>query len=395
MAVITPPKYVISVLEALMRGGFEAYMVGGCVRDRLMGRRPNDWDVCTNALPEQVQGLFGRTHPTGLRHGTITVVSSGHPIEVTTYRSDGKYTDHRRPENVEFVGSLTEDLRRRDFTMNAIAMSSKNELCDPFGGRADIESRLIRCVGAPQERFNEDALRMLRALRFSAVLGFDIEQETYAAAKKLAPLTGALAAERISSELEKALCSQRPQIAGDMLHLGLLCRILGESRPEIDLSPLASLPRAAELRFAGLGAIMLREGVIGDVGDFFRALKLDGATIKNASGGAQAALDGAPKTAADWKSLSLRIGDGGCLCAAAAARVLGETGSLAAWRRLVRADECRSVGQLAVSGADLLELGLCGTKLGRVQKQLLERVIEQPSLNSRQTLLKLAAELID
>ena len=180
-------------------------MAGGCVRDTLMGRRPNDWDVATSAAPEAVQSLFRRTVPTGLRHGTVTVLYGGGRCEVTTYRVEGAYSDHRRPDSVRFTPSLSDDLSRRDFTINAMAMDASGNVTDPFGGREDISRRIVRCVGEPRERFEEDALRMLRAVRFAAKLGFEIEAGTRCAIRRCAPLAASLSAERVAGELSGVL----------------------------------------------------------------------------------------------------------------------------------------------------------------------------------------------
>lgn len=393
MPAITPPKYAAAVLSALEAAGFEAYMVGGCVRDALMHRRAQDWDICTSALPEQTERVFPRTHPTGLKHGTVTVVSAGHPIEVTTFRADGEYLDHRRPESVQFVSSLEADLRRRDFTINAMAMPLSGDIRDPFGGRADIQARLIRCVGESEERFSEDALRMLRALRFSAVLDFEIEENTYAAITRLAPLCAHLAAERVCTELKKALCSARPERAADMLALGLLCRIFGDARPVLDLSPLSRLPKEGSARLAGFCALLRRGGVIDSTGDFLRALRLDSETTKNVAAGVEAALAAPPESEADFKRLSARIGDGGCFCAAAAAQTLGQKNALALWRGVLRQNDCRSISSLAVSGKDLAALGFKGAEIGAALSGLLDAVISQPELNEKDTLLALALKI--
>ena len=176
------------VLDTLQRAGFEAWYVGGCVRDTLLGRPIHDWDVTTSALPEQVLALFPRTVPTGLQHGTVTVLSDSGPVEVTTYRADGDYHDGRHPDGVRFVRSLREDTARRDFTVNAMAMDQRGNIRDFYGGRADLAAGILRCVGAPERRFREDALRMLRACRFAAQLGFAIEPETWAALLRCEPL---------------------------------------------------------------------------------------------------------------------------------------------------------------------------------------------------------------
>ena len=184
------PKYVKTVLEMLEEAGYEAWCVGGCVRDGLLGRIPGDWDVTTSAMPEETMAVFGgRTVPTGLQHGTVTVRADHKSVEVTTYRVDGAYHDHRRPDSVSFTHSLEEDLRRRDFTINAMAINLKGELRDPFGGQRDLKAGVLRCVGDPDQRFCEDALRILRGIRFAAVLGFDIDSET--AVAQLGGMAGA------------------------------------------------------------------------------------------------------------------------------------------------------------------------------------------------------------
>ena len=193
MANVSPPKYVKHILITLQSRGHAAYLVGGCVRDMILGVHPQDWDICTSALPEQTLEIFPNTRPTGLKHGTVTVYVNSRSVEVTTFRSDGAYADHRHPTAVSFVGDLTTDLSRRDFTMNAIALPPDGLVVDPFGGVDDIKNRIIRCVGYPELRFEEDALRMFRALRFSARLGFTIEEKTLSAIEKKAPLAASLA----------------------------------------------------------------------------------------------------------------------------------------------------------------------------------------------------------
>ena len=204
------PAPVSDLLARLKQSGFSAYAVGGCVRDSLLGFTPHDWDICTSALPEQMQAVFHDLHTveTGLKHGTLTVVVNHIPYEVTTYRVDGKYTDHRHPDSVLFVDDLTEDLARRDFTVNAMAYSQETGLVDPFGGQHDLSAGLIRCVGKPEQRFEEDALRILRALRFASVYGFAIEPATAAALQKMAPDLRHVAGERIREELLKLLCGK-------------------------------------------------------------------------------------------------------------------------------------------------------------------------------------------
>jgi len=195
------------VIDTLEANGYEAYVVGGCVRDSFMGKIPEDWDICTSALPEQTADCFPDSHiiETGLKHGTITIITNHIPIEATTYRVDGDYSDNRRPDSVEFVRELKEDLSRRDFTINAMAYNHSRGLVDYFGGVSDIKGKTIRCVGDADKRFQEDSLRIMRALRFASALGFDIDEETSGAVFRNKELLGNIAVERISVELNKML----------------------------------------------------------------------------------------------------------------------------------------------------------------------------------------------
>ena len=199
------PEYVLAVMNALLRNGFEAYAVGGCVRDSLLGTPPHDFDLTTSAAPEQMKRVFAdfTVIETGLKHGTLTVKSEGRNVEVTTFRVDGEYSDHRRPDSVEFTSDLRDDLARRDFTVNAFAYSPQSGLVDEFRGIYDLENRIIRCVGEPDLRFQEDALRMLRAVRFAAQLDFTIEDATLAAMRRNAGRTARVSGERVKAEVEK------------------------------------------------------------------------------------------------------------------------------------------------------------------------------------------------
>lgn len=203
------PQEVRSLLARLESAGYQGWTVGGCVRDTLRGAVPSDWDVTTDARPERVMALFGeRAIPTGLKHGTVTVCAGETHVEVTTFRRDGTYSDHRRPDAVQFSSSLEEDLARRDLTVNAMAMDLRGHICDPFGGQEDLSRRVLRCVGGPLRRLDEDALRIMRTLRFAAVLGFAIEPDTSAALHRRAPLLADIAAERILVEMNKLLTGE-------------------------------------------------------------------------------------------------------------------------------------------------------------------------------------------
>lgn len=225
------PEKVHKIIDTLQEAGFEAYAVGGCVRDSILGREPDDWDITTSARPEEMKRLFPRTVDTGIKHGTVTVLLGGEGFEVTTYRIDGAYEDGRHPSEVTFTASLKEDLRRRDFTINAMAYNDRSGLVDLYGGLADVENQVIRCVGNAKERFDEDALRMLRAVRFSAQLGYRIDEATGEAVKALAPNLQKISAERIQVELVKLVTSPHPDYLRKAYELGITAQVL----PEFDL----------------------------------------------------------------------------------------------------------------------------------------------------------------
>ena len=312
--------------RTLWKAGHQAFPVGGCVRDLLLGRAPEDWDVATSALPEQVEELFARTIPTGKRHGTVTVVEAGERIEVTTFRREEGYGDGRHPDGVRFDATLEEDLARRDFTVNAMALDRDGAVVDPFGGREDLERQVIRCVGEGDRRFAEDALRMFRAVRFSAQLGFAVEEHTLAAIRRNAPRAANLSGERIKAELEKILLSPRPELAGEVLGLGLLSH-LGGSPDCPDLLPLRAVPPAPVPRWR----------------EFCR-------------------LTGFPITALPVER---------------------------ALRRGVLHPEAEAVRELALSGGALAALGLEGEAIGAMQRRLAAHILAHPEDNRRERLLQL------
>ena len=243
MEAVRPEK----IVKGLCAAGFPAYYVGGCVRDTLLNRPIHDWDIASQALPEDVMHLFAHCVPTGLKHGTVTVLLDGVSAEVTTYRLDGAYHDGRHPDGVRFVRSLADDLARRDFTINAMAMDADGNVTDLFGGRDDLARRCIRCVGDPETRFREDALRMLRAYRFAAQLGFSLDEQTQAAIRRCAPLCATLSRERVREEAEKALLSEQAEYFGRMLAVGLLEACM--QAETADFSGLSALPKTPEARW--------------------------------------------------------------------------------------------------------------------------------------------------
>ena len=378
MNTIQPPKYVIHILNTLERSGYEARLVGGCVRDTLLHRRPNDWDVATAAAPEAVTELFERTVPTGIRHGTVTVLYGGSACEVTTYRVEGAYSDHRRPDSVRFTSRLEEDLSRRDFTVNAMAMDASLAITDPFGGREDLSRRLIRCVGDARERFTEDALRMLRAVRFAAQLDFALDSAALEAIAGCAPLCSALSPERVAAELRAVLASRDPDMVWLMADLGLLNAWLTPRKGE--RTHLGALPRCA--RLAHFCSDLSRCGSITSTDTFLRSLRMDTRSVKICSAAAEIIASGSR----DYKRLLRDYGEDAVLAAYPKSRRL---------RAVLRSGECWSLASLAITGGELAALGYAGRELGEELRRLLEHVIDCPEDNRPEILCKLASERID
>ena len=378
MNTIQPPKYVIHILNTLERSGYEARLVGGCVRDTLLHRRPNDWDVATAAAPEAVTELFERTVPTGIRHGTVTVLYGGSACEVTTYRVEGAYSDHRRPDSVRFTSRLEEDLSRRDFTINAMAMDASLAITDPFGGREDLSRRLIRCVGDARERFTEDALRMLRAVRFAAQLDFALDSAALEAIAGCAPLCSALSPERVAAELRAVLASRDPDMVWLMADLGLLNAWL--TPREGERTHLGALPRCA--RLAHFCRDLSRCGSITSTDTFLRSLRMDTRSVKTCSAAAEILASGSR----DYKRLLRDYGEDAVLASYPKSRRL---------RAVLRSGECWSLASLAITGGELAALGYAGRELGEELRRLLEHVIDCPEDNRPEILCKLASERIE
>lgn len=369
-----PPKYVLNILCALDSAGHRAVLAGGCVRDSLLGRRPSDWDIASSASPEEVLALFPRCVPTGIKHGTVTVLSGGGSVEVTAFRAEGGYSDHRRPDSVSFGCPLEADLARRDLTVNAMAMDAAGEITDPFGGRDDLRRRLLRCVGEPERRFDEDALRMLRTVRFSAQLGFEIEPRTLEAIRALAHLASGLSAERVRDELLKTLRSPAPGLVWQLVDLGLLCACLAPGDASAPREALDVLPIYA--RLAHFCRDLKLGGYIMSTDRFLAALRFDGETLRRTASAVEVLKSGSR----DWKRLLRGHGEAAVLAAHPKNRAL---------RAVLRSGECWELSSLAIGGRELAALGYSGPELGRELRRLLDHVIDCPADNRADILCKL------
>lgn len=369
-----PPKYVLNILCALDSAGHRAVLAGGCVRDSLLGRRPSDWDIASSASPEEVLALFPRCVPTGIKHGTVTVLSGGGSVEVTAFRAEGGYSDHRRPDSVSFGCPLEADLARRDLTVNAMAMDAAGEITDPFGGRDDLRRRLLRCVGEPERRFDEDALRMLRTVRFSAQLGFEIEPRTLEAIRALAHLASGLSAERVRDELLKTLRSSAPGLVWQLVDLGLLDACLAPGDASAPREALDVLPIYA--RLAHFCRDLELGGYIMSTDRFLAALRFDGETLRRTASAVEVLKSGSR----DWKRLLRGHGEAAVLAAHPKNRAL---------RAVLRSGECWELSSLAIGGRELAALGYSGPELGRELRRLLDHVIDYPADNRADILCKL------
>ena len=393
------------LLDALHGAGHAAYAVGGCVRDSLLGLDPHDWDLCTSARPEQVMELFGEEKciPTGLQHGTVTVKQGGRLYETTTFRTEGAYSDGRHPDAVCFVPDVREDLARRDFTINAMAYSAEEGLIDPFGGRDDLAAHLVRAVGEPERRFEEDALRILRLYRFAARFGFAIDPATGAAARVLGPHLDCVSAERIQEELLKLLAAPRP---GSYLEPAVLAVVLPELEPEKQPERFAELCRTidrieptAENVPARLAALLCPLGEAG-ARKALRKLKCSNALTDEVTVLEREAL-GTPGSEMQLTAKRLlgryELPTIQRLTALCSARHPEQAGAFAALRaeaeQLTAENACCRVSQLAVNGRDLMAAGVRpGPGLRQVLNTLLEAVITGQTPNEKDALLAAAAQ---
>ena len=385
----TVPEYVNMILDTLLQAGFEAFLVGGCVRDSMLLRPVKDWDVATSATASDMKSLFAKTVLTGERFGTVTVVMPEGKAEVTTFRSDGEYKDGRKPETVSFVSDIYTDLARRDFTMNAIAVSRNGDILDPYNGRDDIKNGLIRCVGSPDERFSEDALRMLRAVRFSAELGFDIHSDIKKSVKRLAPRAALLSAERVRDETVRTLLSPSPGRAGDIIQYGLYAgRIRERYDYDCGFSGLSAVRPEIKERLAAFCAILKSRGQIDSVRKFLNDMRLDGKTVSACSKGTDLAKEAAAADRRGLKRILAFSGEEAARCAAASALAVYGADKYALLEEIVSSGECVNREELAVGGADLTALGIPeGKRVGAALDALLDFVLENPGDNTREKLL--------
>lgn len=436
------PDQVNKIINTLEEAGYEAYAVGGCVRDSILGRTPDDWDITTSAKPEDCKRLFPRTVDTGIKHGTVTVLLGGEGFEVTTYRIDGVYEDGRHPREVTFTANLKEDLRRRDFTINAMAYNERSGLVDLYGGMQDMENRVIRCVGDAMERFEEDALRMLRAVRFSAQLGYRIDEKTREAVKAMASNLQKISAERIQAELIKLVTSPHPDALRTAYELGITAQIL----PEFDLC--METPQRHKHHCYDVGEHILHSmlGVepdkvlrlamlFHDIGKpqtltvdadgtthnkkhplegekitrrVMRRLKFDNDTTEKVT---KLVLyhdyDIAPNEAGVRRAVN-RIGEDifAMIFVVRRADIAAQSDYMREeklqkvayieeiYRRISDRKDAVTLKDLAISGKDLIAAGMApGRQIGETLHALLDRVLDDPCLNQREILLKLSKEL--
>lgn len=431
------PEKVGRIIGTLQEHGYEAYAVGGCIRDSILGREPEDWDITTSAMPEETKALFDKTFDTGIQHGTITVLLEKEGFEVTTYRIDGEYEDSRHPKEVTFTRNLREDLLRRDFTINAMAYNETDGLVDIFGGLEDLEEGMIRCVGTAKERFKEDALRILRGVRFAAQLGFDIEEDTRQGMKELAWTLQNISAERIQVELVKMITSKRPEMLREAYELGMTRIVLpefdqlmttGQETPhhmysvgEHTLHAMKNIRADKILRLAMLlhdmGKPALKTVDEAGVAHFkkhaleseriaenvLRRLKFDNDTIRKVTRLVRCHDLRMPATAKSVRRAMNQIGEelfpyymevrrADVLAQSMYQREekienLDQIEEL--YHQIVEDGDCVSLKDLAVTGRDLIASGMKpGKKIGEKLEELLKLVIEDPKLNTKEELLK-------
>lgn len=404
---INLPDDVRRIIKTIEDNGYEAYAVGGCVRDSILGRNPDDWDITTSARPEQIKSFFKKTIDTGIKHGTVTVMMNHTGYEVTTYRIDGEYKDGRHPDSVEFSAKLVDDLKRRDFTINAMAYNESNGFVDEFNGIEDLNNHVIRCVGNPIERFSEDALRMMRAIRFSAQLGFDIDSKTYAAIVELAPAIRQVSMERVQVELAKTIMSDNPFYVKQYEQTGLLREnlsymdeILSGKLVKNAMAMLKYAPKSTVLRYAAIFNMGEPDRVKAEL----KALKLDNYTVDTVTKLVAYSKDtieenepavreavhkyGKELLALMFENEEARINTKEEIVGISlSSQRLHLNRIKKMYEDIISRGDCISVKDLDITGNDLMEYGLSGVQIGKTLNELLHIVIENPKLNEKSTLL--------
>ena len=402
------PKHVKYIINTLEKNGYEAYAVGGCVRDAIIGKEPNDWDITTNATPMQVKKLFKHTIDTGIQHGTVTIMIDKVGYEVTTYRIDGKYADGRHPDKVEFTVSLKKDLKRRDFTINAMAYNDTKGIIDLFGGIEDLKEGIVKCVGNPYNRFDEDALRILRAFRFAAVLNFEVEEKTKKAAGDLAENLNKISKERIRTELDKLIMSDTPEKLMEARKCGLLKYILSEVEDDINIELVKAMPKNNYMKWAAL--LYHREEE--EVSKILKKLKFDNKTVNICK-----RIVGYSKDFRNIYKENVRVAahevgvdifdkflEFSKVCINLQDWKGGEYPDNSdyinniehLYKKVIDDGDCLSLKELAVKGGDLMEIGVPkGAKLGEILNILLYKVLDNPKYNNREKLLEIAGNIIN
>ena len=372
-------KDALFVIETLEKSGFEAFLVGGAVRDAIMNKTPTDYDITTNATPEKVISLFERTIPTGIKHGTVTVIINSLPIEVTTYRTESGYSDSRHPESVKFVKNLQEDLMRRDFTTNALAFNEKTGVVDYFGGVSDIENKILRTVGKAEERFQEDALRILRLFRFSSTLQFSIEENTFWAALSLSKSLEKISSERIATELFKALCGKNAEILNPLIKSGGL-EFLGIEN-EVDFSLFQNKNISDKLKI-----FMFLYLSKCDIQKTLTLLKTSN-ILKNYCLNLEKITALSPKNSkTDIKYLLSEFSEEE-ICDYFEMQNTDNIESIL--NQIHNENEPYKISHLALSGDDLKALGYSGKEIGEILSYLLNNVIKHPENNEKQKLIEI------
>lgn len=401
--IIDLPKNVENIIGSLEEHGFEGFAVGGCVRDSLLKKTPKDWDITTDALPVDMKKIFKKTFDTGIAHGTVTVLMDGVGYELTTYRIDGNYSDGRHPDSVSFSKNLSEDLCRRDFTINAMAYSHNKGIVDLFGGRKDLQKGIIRAVGDAKKRFDEDALRMLRAVRFAAQLGFKIDDDTFAAIKEKAKLLSNVSKERIFVELNKSLNGDFAQNI-KMVYTSGLYRYIGKEFAKLDKSIYDFYPRKFHNKKHMYWAAFLENiDNVEAVKKILFELKSDNATRNNTYLLVKELKNPLPSSDEDIRWSLHRIG-ADLFCDYIEilksdkknVDILDKIDTIEnRYSLILKENHAYEISMLDITGKDLMDIGISkGPKIGEVLEFLLKKVIENPLNNEKSSLLRLAKEFI-